>query len=283
MKIAITGSTGQLGSDLVRVLASDHDIFPYSRKDMDVTDCRQVIETIDRIKPDVIIHAAAQTNVDRAEAEAELTYRVNAFGARNVAVAAQRVGAKLVHLSTGYVFDGTKKEPYHEFDQPSPIGVYGASKLAGEQYVQMFCNRFFIVRASWLYGLYGSNFVTKIISRVRHEKNLAVVNDKFGSPTYSLDLARFIGHLMTTEKYGVYHAANQGGCSRYEFAEAILEAANLTDVSLTAVSSEHFQLPAARPDNSVFASAAIRLNDLPPFRDWRAALRSFLQEDCKPL
>jgi dTDP-4-dehydrorhamnose reductase len=281
MKILITGSAGQLGCDLVRVLNADHELFPLSRNELDVTDNRKVIETAERIRPDVIIHTAAQTNVDLAESQVELTYRVNALGARNVAVAAQKTGAKLVHLSTGYVFDGTKKEPYHEFDPPSPIGVYGASKLVGEQYVAMFCDRFFIVRASWLYGLHGNNFVTKILSRVRREKNITVVDDKYGSPTYSLDLAHFIRHLLTTEKYGIYHAANEGGCSRYEFAAAIVEAANLTDVRLTAVGSDQFPLPAARPDNSVFASAAIRLNDLPPLRDWREALREFIRSDLR--
>jgi dTDP-4-dehydrorhamnose reductase len=279
MKIVITGSAGQLGFDLIRVLGSGNELFPFSEKALNVVDCDKVIQTFELIRPDVIVHAAACTNVDRAEAERELAYRVNAIGSRNVAVGAQKVGAKLIYISTSYVFDGKKAEPYDEFDQPSPIGVYGASKLAGEQYVQMFCDRFFIVRTSWMYGIQGSNFVTKIVSCVLDGQQIYVVDDKFGSPTYSNDLAWFVRHLMTTEKYGVYHAANEGDCSRYEFAKAILLAANMTGVEVIAVSSDHFQLPAARPDNSVLASMAIRSNELPPLRDWRDALQAFFAGD----
>ncbi|MFM1655465.1 dTDP-4-dehydrorhamnose reductase [Brevibacillus sp. B_LB10_24] len=282
MKIAITGSSGQLGFDLIRVLGSGNELFPFSKKDLNVADCDKVIQTFELIRPDVIVHAAACTHVDRAEAERELTYQVNAIGSRNVAVGAQKVGAKLIYISTGYVFDGKKAEPYDEFDQPSPVGVYGASKLAGERYVQMFCDRFFIVRTSWMYGIQGSNFVTKIVSRVLDGQQIYVVDDKFGSPTYSNDLARFIRQLMTTEKYGLYHAANEGGCSRYEFAKAILQAANITGIEVIAVRSDHFQLSAERPDNSVLDSMAIRLNQLPPLRDWRDALQSFFADDFTP-
>ncbi|PYI52106.1 dTDP-4-dehydrorhamnose reductase [Paenibacillus flagellatus] len=281
MRAVITGAGGQLGHDLIRVLAPDHRLYAYTKAELDVTNMERVREAVEDARPDVIIHAGAYTNVDRAEGEAEHVFQVNAIGTRNMAVAAQASGAKLVYVSTGYVFDGRKKSPYHEFDQPSPISVYGVSKWAGEQYVQMFCDRFFIVRTSWLYGCRGNNFVSKIVALAERSDSLSIVNDQFGSPTYSLDLAEAIGRLMATDRYGIYHAANEGGCSRLDFVQFILDELGMHGIRLVPCSSEQFTAAAARPANSVFDSLALRLNGMPPLRDWRTALRLFLKHDYR--
>ncbi|MFK7694069.1 dTDP-4-dehydrorhamnose reductase [Paenibacillus sp. HJGM_3] len=277
MRIVITGAEGQLGRDLVRVLGPSHKLFALGRRELDVTNHDRVLQLLGEIEPHIIVHGAAYTKVDLAEAEAETAFLVNAFGARNVAVAARKTGAKLVYVSTDYVFDGEKTAPYNEFDRPKPISVYGASKWAGENMVQRFCDRHFIVRTSWLYGLHGDNFVTKIVARLRSGLPLTVVSDQFGSPTYTLDLAVFISRLMEQEQYGVYHASNEGGCSRYEWAAEIARLLDAEHVPITPILTEPLSAQAARPAYSVLDSMAIRLNGLPRLRGWREALEEFIR------
>lgn len=280
MKILITGAAGQLGREVQRVL-SEHEgrfeVYPLGAEAMDITDGASVLRAVNEIRPDAVVHAAAYTQVDRAESEVDLAFKVNAIGARNVAVATENVGAKLVYISTDYVFDGTKGSPYTEFDAVSPLGVYGRSKLVGEEFVRNSCSRYFIVRTAWLYGAHGNNFVKTMLALATQGKPIKVVNDQVGSPTYALDLAEFIIQLLETENYGVYHATNAGCCSWYEFARAIFAEAGL-QVDLSPCTTEEFPRPAPRPAYSVLDHMAIRLNGLKDFRPWQEALRDFISE-----
>ncbi|MEW9700300.1 dTDP-4-dehydrorhamnose reductase [Paenibacillus sp. SI8] len=279
MKISITGAGGQLGYDLTRVLAPLHEVTAWTREQLDVSDDKQVAALLAAEKPDVVIHAAAYTNVDKAESETELAYQINAIGSLHMAKACEQIGAKLVYVSTDYVFDGAKGSPYDEIDTTNPNNVYGRSKLLGEKFVSMTCTRHFIVRTSWLYGTKGNNFVTKVLEKAQAGGPLSMVDDQFGSPTYCLDLAVFIQELIETDRFGIYHASNQGSCSRYEFAAEILKYAHLDHVPLVPVQSDLFPLPAPRPMNSAFAHKAILGNGFTPMRDWKEALHYFLHVD----
>ncbi|MEC0232341.1 dTDP-4-dehydrorhamnose reductase [Paenibacillus alba] len=279
MKILITGAGGQLGYDLLRVFKPVHEVTAWRKEQLDVSDEQQVKDILLKERPSVVIHAAAYTNVDKAEVETELAYEVNAMGAMHIAKVCEQIGAKLVFISTDYVFDGTKRTPYEEQDNTNPGNVYGHSKLLGEKFVKMTCSKHFIVRTSWLYGTKGANFVTKVLEKAKSGGPLSIVDDQFGSPTYCLDLAIFIRELVDTDRYGIYHASNQGVCSRYEFAAQILKVAQMDNVSLQAVPSELFPTPAVRPMYSAFEHRAIAVNGFTPMRDWKSALNFFLQVD----
>ncbi|MFD0694203.1 dTDP-4-dehydrorhamnose reductase [Paenibacillus sp. GCM10027628] len=279
MKVLITGAGGQLGYDLARVLAPIHQVTAWTKEQLDVSDEKKVADILAGESPDVVIHAAAYTNVDGAESETELAYQVNAIGTLHIAQICEQIGAKLIYVSTDYVFDGTKGAPYEEVDVTNPGNVYGRSKLLGEKFVSMICTKHFIVRTSWLYGTKGTNFVTKILEKAYTGGPLSIVDDQFGSPTYCLDLASFIRDLMETDRYGIYHASNQGSCSRYEFASEILKYAQMAHVPLEPVHSDLFQSPAPRPKYSAFDHKAIADNGFTPMRDWKSALHHFLQVD----
>jgi dTDP-4-dehydrorhamnose reductase len=281
VKILITGAGGQLGHDLIRVLSPLHETIPLSRKQLDVTDELAVKQQIAAQHPDAVIHAAAFTGVDLAETLLDTAYAINSTGTRNVALAAQKAAAKLIYISTDYVFDGTKAGSYTELDRTNPLSVYGNSKLHGEKFVEMICQQYFIVRTSWLYGKHGDNFVTKVLALAERQSLLTMVSDQIGSPTYTLDLARFVGELVETDKFGLYHASNQGCCTRYEFAQAILQAVNRRDVKLEPVSASAFSLLAPRPDNSAFDDLAIRQNGLSRMRDWKSGLHDFIRNDLQ--
>ena len=209
---------------------------------------RQVVQ---EISPHIIIHCAAYTKVDQAEKERDLAYRINAIGARNVAVASQLVEAKLVYISTDYVFQGDRPEGYDEFHNPAPINIYGASKYAGEQFVKELHNKYFIVRTSWLYGKYGNNFVKTMMRLGKEREEVSVVADQIGSPTYVADLNVMINKLIHTSLYGTYHVSNRGSCSWFEFAKKIFSYANMK-VDVLPVSTEEFGSAAARPKYSIF-------------------------------
>lgn len=277
MKILITGANGQLGQDVVSVFSRQHEVYGYGRQQLDITSQEQCEQVVTTFRPDVVVHAAAFTDVDLAESEEEQTYRVNANGSRNIAVAAEKVGAKVCYISTDYVFDGTSKVPYKEYDNTNPQSVYGKSKRAGELLVQSFSSRFFIIRTSWVYGLHGKNFVKTMLQLGKEKDDLKVVQDQSGSPTYTLDLSRFLLELVETERYGIYHASNQGSCSWYEFAAAIFEDTGIS-VKINPCSTEDFPRPAPRPQFSVMDSLAIRSNGFKELRPWREALRDFLSK-----
>ncbi len=215
----------------------------------------RIQQVVKEIRPHIIIHCAAYTKVDQQD----LAYGINAIGARNIAVVSQLVGAKLVYISTDYVFQGDRPDGYHEFHNPSPINIYGASKFAGEQFVKELHNKYFIVRTSWLDGKYGSNFV-KMMMRLGKEKDeISVVADQVGSPTYVADLNMMINKLIRTSLYGTYHVSNRGSCSWFEFAKKIFSDANMK-VDVLPVSTEEFGAAAARPKYSIFQHNMLRLN-----------------------
>lgn len=272
MRVLITGAHGQLGRALAR-RAKGHTVLALGRRELDVADLA-ARDAIAAASPDVVINAAAMTNVDGCENDPDGAYRINALGARNVALGAAAAGADLVQVSTDYVFDGTKTEPYWEFDAPAPTSVYGASKLAGEVLVRAVHARAYIVRSAWLYGLGGSNFVTRILRLADERPQLDVVNTEVGSPTFCDDLAEGILALVQTGAYGTYHLANEGACSRFEFAQAILEEAGRADYPIRP--ADHFPRRARPPAYAPlrnFAAAELGVR-LPP---WRDALRRYFE------
>ncbi|SDW82262.1 dTDP-4-dehydrorhamnose reductase [Paenibacillus sp. PDC88] len=284
MKVLVTGAAGQLGKDVVLLLQSKGcEILACDRQTLDITNSEQCKAVVTGFSPQAIIHCAAYTAVDAAETDVEGAYLVNATGSRNLAVAAEKIGAKIVYISTDYVFNGQSSEPYHEYDNTDPQSIYGKSKRAGEVLTQSLSSRYFIVRTSWVYGLHGSNFVKTMLKLGQEKPLLNVVNDQKGSPTYTVDLAAFLYELIQTEKYGIYHASNSGSCTWYEFTQAILEdAAQVLDMKVTAslepCTTDMFPRPAPRPQNSVMEHLAIRTNGLTDLRPWREGLNDFLAE-----
>ncbi len=276
MKLLITGAGGQLGQELLAAARQmPFDVIGYARAELDIADMDQVQAAFSHVRPDFIIHAAAYTAVDDAETNQEKAYQINAYGARNVAVAAEQMGAKLCYISTDYVFDGEAAMPYREFDRLNPLNVYGKSKQAGEQLVQTLSSRYFIVRTSWLFGQHGNNFVKTMLRLAQEKEQLQVVNDQIGSPTYAKDLAHFLLELITTDKYGIYHATNAGACSWFEFAREIFQLSG-DEVEVLPCATEEFPRPARRPKHSVLDNMAMRTNGFQQLRHWRDALQEFI-------
>jgi dTDP-4-dehydrorhamnose reductase len=278
MKVVVTGAAGQLGQDVMQELErKNHQAFGADRQQLDITKEKEVLAFISEVKPDVILHCAAYTNVDAAEENEDAAYQVNAAGTEYLAKAAKLNGTKMMYISTDYVFDGTAIEPY-EVDEPTkPLGAYGRTKLAGEQLLQKHLEEFFIVRTAWVFGIYGNNFVKTMIRLGKERGEVGVVHDQVGSPTYTVDLAQFMVELMETDKYGIYHATNSGICSWYEFAVEIFKQAGM-NVTVNPLTSDQFPRPAARPKYSVLSKKRIEQQGLKPLRDWKEALAAYLAE-----
>ena len=278
MDILIVGAKGQLGKELELLLGEDSDnlIYTWDIEELDITNGSQVINKITDLNPDVVINAAAYTAVDDCEENVNLTYRVNAYGPRNLAVACQKCNAKLVQISTDFVFDGENDKPYIEFDQENPINIYGKSKLAGEKLIKQFSNRYFILRTAWLYGEHGDNFVKTMLSLAEKNEKLKVVDDQIGSPTSTKDLSLVIQKLIKTKLYGVYHASNQGQASWYQFAKEIFNLTN-TNIKVDPVSSKEFPRPAKRPKCSVMRNYSLEQSLDYKMRNWKKALRDYLK------
>jgi len=277
MRVLVTGAGGQLGRELCAMAGGSAEVIGLERSALDVTDLARCREAVGAYRPDAVIHAAAYTAVDRAEVEPDEAFRVNAAGTRNMALAAREGRAKFCYISTDYVFDGRAAAPYNEYDAPNPLNVYGKSKLAGERLAQSLTDRWFVVRTSWVYGANGANFVKTMLRLGAERGRVQVVADQTGSPTWAKDLAVFLLALVSTEAYGIYHAANAGHCSWYEFAKAIFEEKGMP-VEVVPCTTEEFPRPARRPAYSVLDGAAVRYNGLPAMRHWREALREFLRE-----
>jgi dTDP-4-dehydrorhamnose reductase len=278
MKVVVTGAAGQLGQDvLLELERKNHQAIGTDREQLDITNEDDVLAFISDVKPDVILHCAAYTNVDAAEEDEETAYQVNGIGTKNLAQAAKQTGAKMLYISTDYVFNGTASEPY-EVDQPTqPLGAYGRTKLAGEEFVQDILEKFFIVRTAWVFGAYGHNFVKTMLRLGKERGEVGVVHDQVGSPTYTVDLAKFMVELMETDKFGIYHATNSGVCSWYEFAVEIFNQAGL-NVKVNPLTTDQFPRPAARPKYSVLSKEKIEQQGLTPLRDWKSALDAYLTE-----
>ena len=274
MRVAITGARGQLGRSLTESFQS-HELLLIDLPEHDVTQ-RDIIPLISDFGPELVIHAAAMTDVDGCEREPDVAYRVNALGTRSVALACQRCDAPMLYISTDYVFDGTSDEPYLEYDEPNPTSVYARSKLAGEECVRELLKRFYIVRTAWLYGRNGNNFVEKMLQLADRDRELSVVSNEFGSPTYAPDLAEAIFRLTQHPLYGIYHLVNEGSCSRYEFACKVLELAGKRDVQLRP--AKIFARAARVPRRAVLRNfcAARQLGIV--LRPWEEALRAYSEE-----
>lgn len=261
MKVLVTGANGQLGYDVVKKLKeSKIDHYGATREDFDLKQEKETKKFIINYQPDVIVHCAAYTDVDQAEIERELCYHVNVLGTRYVAEAAKELDAKMLYISTDYVFDGKSDKPYEVTDQPNPINYYGETKYQGEQEVQKLLDKYFIVRTSWVFGEHGDNFVKTMLKLGKERDKISVVADQYGSPTYTGDLAELIIEMIKTDKYGIYHATNEGYCNWYEFAKEIFEVADI-DVKVNPVSSSEFQSEADRPKNSRLSKKSLKKNN----------------------
>jgi dTDP-4-dehydrorhamnose reductase len=276
MKIMIIGSEGMLGHDLVDVLSAEHEIFTTTIDTLDITDLDETIKTVKNNNPDVLIHAAAFTDVDGSESNPDLAYKVNAIGTRNVAVACQEADCAMVYICTDYVFDGTNDTPYREYDQTKPLGVYGNTKHAGEVYIRDILSKFYIVRTSWLYGFHGPNFVTTMLNLAKTNDNISVVDDQVGSPTYTVDLSNAIALLIKRPAYGIYHVTNSENCSWYDFAKEIFKQANV-EVSVNPVTTEEFPRPAPRPKYSVLENYNWKMEGYPKLRSYKEALSDYMK------
>jgi dTDP-4-dehydrorhamnose reductase len=275
MKVLIIGSEGMLGHDLVDILSAENEISTTTIDTLDITDIEKTIATVKNIKPDVVVHAAAFTDVDGSETNEDLAYKVNVIGTRNVAVACSEVDAALVYICTDYVFDGTKGSSYYEYDQTNPLGVYGKTKHLGEVYIRDILNKFYIVRTSWLYGYHGPNFITTMLKLAEKRDSISVVADQIGSPTYTVDLATAISKLIKKPAYGTYHVTNSEHCSWYEYAQEIFENAGI-DIELNPVSTEEFGSPAPRPKYSVLKNYSWKMEGFPKIRSYKEALKEYM-------
>jgi dTDP-4-dehydrorhamnose reductase len=282
MKILITGANGQLGTDLCQSL-QHFEIIPLTHSDIEISDMNSVKQVFNKHKPDTILNTAAYVHVDDCETEQDKSFLINALGARNVAVVAQELGAKLMHISTDYVFGGQSEPhtiPYTEFDTPIPLSVYGKSKLAGESFVRHLCPRHFIIRTSGLFGIAGAsgkggNFVETMLKLAKERDELRVVNDQVFSPTYTRDLAQKIAQLINTEYYGIFHITNKGSCSWYEFAREILKQAGLK-TPVIPITSDEYPQKASRPRFSVLDDYHLRLLGMDDMRTWQEALKDYM-------
>jgi len=279
MKIALTGPDGMLGSDLIKVLSPRHEIIPLLYPKFNLVEADVAREMILGINPEFVIHAAAYTEVDNCESSFDYAFQVNAFGTETVALACKEAKAVMLYISTDYVFDGKKENPYTESDKPNPLNVYGKSKLAGEDYVSKLLKDYYIIRSSWLYGKMGKNFVKTILNLAKEKRELTVVNDQIGSPTYTLDLAKGMAEIIEKRiPFGIYNLTNQGYCSWYELAKKILEYAGLKDLEVKPVTSEEFHRPAVRPKNSRLDNSKIKKAGI-QLRPWDEALKDYLSEE----
>ena len=273
MKVALTGANGMLGHDMANAFG-DKNVVALTHKDLDVTHLDNTLSLIRDIRPDYLIHAAAYTDVDGCEGEPEKAYLVNGIGTRNIAMACEENDCPIIYISTDYVFDGNKKEPYNEWDQTNPINKYGLSKLLGENYVSSLTNRFYIARTSWLYGKKGKNFVETILKLIEERDEIEVVDDQVGSPTYTLDLATSIKELLG-RGYGTYHITNSGHCSWYEFAVEIARLKG-SSTKVKPVTSDKFNRPARRPSYSVLENTMLGIEGIEKPRHWKDALAEYL-------
>lgn len=278
MKIAVTGAKGMLGTDFCAYLKYNNIIpIEWDLPEMDITDVNQTIKDITRAKPNIICHFAAYTNVDGAETNKSQAYAVNTLGTWAVAIAVKEIKAKLLYMSTDYVFDGKKENGYLESDTPNPINYYGQTKFLGEKLIKEHLKKYFIVRTSWLFGKHGKNFVSTILNMAKEKEYLEVVSDQIGSPTYTRDLCEPLYKLINTEHYGIYHLTNAGICSWYKFACAIIKEAGLNNQVLP-VTSDKINRPAKRPLCSELRNFNYENLFLETLRPWEQALKDFLAE-----
>ena len=276
MRVLVLGAQGMLGKDLIPILALKHQVFARDIADGNITDGRWVQEEIASLKPQVVINAAAYTNVDGCESDRELAFAVNGEGARNIASGCAAINARLIHLSTDYVFDGSSPVPYREEDIPRPLNVYGTSKLLGERYIQEILPDHLIIRTEWLFGRHGKNFVDTILQMAGKGEDLRVVDDQRGSPTFTKDLSQTLSRLLEEGTRGILNVTNSGSCTWYEFARRILQEKGINHPGLTPLSSAKLARPAKRPANSVLDCRKLKRLLGQKLRSWEEALHEYL-------
>jgi dTDP-4-dehydrorhamnose reductase len=273
MRVIITGCRGQLGRQLISSF-TDHVCLGLDLPEDDIAS-PAIRARVAAFRPDLIVHAAAMTDVDRCEQDPSLAYRVNVLGTQNIVLGAQDAGAAVMYVSTNEVFDGSRREAYWEWDAPSPISVYARSKAAGENIVRSLCTRFFIVRVAWLFGPGGSNFVTKILAGARKHGALRVAADEFGNPTYAPDLAVAMARLAASQHYGIVHLTNSGFCSRFDFAKEIARLAGMGEIPISPILSAEWPRPSKPPLHAILSDAVASSLGL-SMRPWREALAEYV-------
>lgn len=278
MKVLVTGVSGQLGYDVGLELARRGiECMGTSSKELDITDPAAVNRLMEEYRPDTVVHCAAYTKVDLAEDEPERCWAVNVDGTRNLAAACRKIGAKMVYISTDYVFPGTGERFYETTDPVGPVNTYGRSKLAGELAVQSLLEQYFIVRISWVFGKNGNNFVKTMLRLAETRTELNVVCDQIGSPTYTADLAPLLCDMVQTERYGVYHVTNEGVCSWAEFAETIFKLAG-KQVTVHPIPTSEYPTKAVRPSNSRMSKKSLSGNGFETLPEWKVGLAQYLKE-----
>lgn len=285
MKILITGVEGQLGFDIAKELEKRNynDFLAPTLSEMDITDRENVFKIFDGYKPEIIFHCAAYTAVDKAEENKEICYNVNVNGTKNIVDAAKKYGAKVVYISTDYVFDGTKNGEYFPCDFTNPINYYGYTKLCGEKEVSVLDN-FLIVRISWVFGINGNNFIKTMLRLAKEKKEISVVSDQVGSPTYTVDLARLLVDMVEKNKKGIFHATNEEYCTWNEFAKYIFEITDNSDIIVNDILSKDYKTIAKRPFNSRLNKGRLDEEGLNRLPSWQDATRRFcriLKEEIK--
>ena len=277
MRILVTGVKGQLGHAVVNELAKrGHTPIGVDVEEMDITDASAVEKEMKKEPLDAVIHCAAYTAVDAAEDNREICMRVNAEGTRNIARVCRELDLKMVYISTDYVFDGEGERPWEPDDPRDPLNVYGESKYQGELAVEEYLEKYFTVRIAWVFGVNGKNFIKTMLRLAESQKEINVVNDQIGSPTYTYDLAVLLVDMVETEKYGRYHATNEGLCTWYEFAKEIFRQAEV-DIRVNPVSSDEFPAKAKRPHNSRMDKRKLVRNGFRPLPPWQDALKRYLE------
>jgi dTDP-4-dehydrorhamnose reductase len=277
MKILLLGHKGMLGSDLLLKLKIEHEVVGLDKEEIDIISAIECKKAIKEIKPDIVINAAAYTNVDGCETARHECFAVNAEAVKNIAGICRDKNIRIIHFSTDYVFDGATKQPYKEDHQCNPINVYGKSKLAGEQYLQSLSDNYVLIRTSWLYGVYGKNFVQTILDKVKTTKILTVVDDQIGSPTYTKDLAAAVDLLIKQNAKGIFHITNRGNCSWYQFAMKILQETGIHDIDVTPIKSDQLQRPAKRPAYSVLSMDKFIQTTGKTMQPWQLGLQDYLE------
>lgn len=278
MKVLVTGSNGQLGYNVVKELQKQNiECYGATRRDFDIVDFNATKEFFMNYMPDVVIHCAAYTAVDKAEDEQGLCYLVNASATENIAEICKKINAKMLYISTDYVFDGTKDGFYEIDDEPNPINVYGKTKLLGEQAVQRILDKYFIVRISWVFGEHGNNFVKTMRQLGKEHKEINVVADQYGSPTYTTDLAPLLAEMIQAEKYGIYHATNEGVCTWAEFAEEIFKISGM-NVKVNYITTAEYPAKAKRPRNSKLSKKNLIVHNFNKLPVWQSSLKKFIDK-----
>lgn len=278
MKVLVTGVRGQLGYDVVNELEKRGlEAIGVDIQEMDITDEASVNSVIGEAAPDAVIHCAAYTAVDAAEDNVEICRKVNADGTQNIANMCKKLDIPMIYISTDYVFDGQGERPWLPDDERAPLNVYGQTKYEGELAVQNTLDKYFIVRIAWVFGVNGKNFIKTMLNLGKTRDHLTVVNDQFGSPTYTYDLARLLVDMIQTDKYGIYHATNEGICTWYEFACEIFKQAGL-NVSVAPVTADQYPAKAKRPSNSRMSKDKLEENGFEKLPTWQDALKRYLKE-----